>query len=103
MCAAMGKRDRQPTVLLQKPGMPRKSVAGWLKIAENERLDIGSLPALLQEFGLYGAAQEAAVVVLRCGLLCLYDGRQNSKQDDKQKPHSTNVGCKQIMPVYING
>ena len=84
MCAAMGESDRKPAVLLQEPCMARKSVAGWLKIAEDERLDIGSIPALLQECGLDGAAQEAAVVVLACGLLGLQDRRHYSEQGKKQ-------------------
>jgi len=103
MCAAVGKRDRKSAELLQEPGMAGKPVAGWLEIAEDERLDIGCIPALLQELGLDGVSQETAVVVLRCGLLCLYDGRKNNKQDYKQKPHNTNVGSKRRMQVNMNG
>ena len=82
--------------------MAGKSVAGRLKIGKDEGLDIGGIPALLTELGLDGMAQEAAVVVFRCRLLCLQDGRQKSRQDDKQKPHSTNVGRKRKTPAYIN-
>ena len=92
MCAAMGKRDRQPTVLLQKPGMPRKSVQGRLKIAENERLDIGSLPALLQEFGLDGMAEETAVVETVDGHLSMERRKEASQQGKKHEPlHLTNI------------
>lgn len=92
MGTAVGKGYRQSAVLLQDPGMARESVPGRLEIAENERLDIGSLTALLQELGLDGTAQETAVVELIERCLSLKYRKQASQQDQKHEPlHLTNL------------